>query len=176
MSSERERRFVGPRRGQFAFALGFLVISALLLILIGDQTAWVNKTKLSAQPRFWPAVGLILMVAMLGLHLWKMPWRGFTRFDRVELKRWLTVFEYAGWFMAYVLIVPVLGYLPTTLIFVPALAWRMGYRSRRMISICVAFSFAVVIIFKSFLSVKIPGGMIYEYLPGALRSFAILNL
>ena len=176
MSSERERRFVGPRRGQFAFALGFLAVSALLLLFIGDQTAWVNKTKFAAQPRFWPAVGLLLMVGMVGLHLWKMPWRGFSRFDRVELKRWLTVFEYAGWFMVYVLVVPVLGYLPTTLIFVPALAWRMGYRSRRMMIICVAFSFAVVIIFKSFLSVKIPGGMIYEYLPGALRSFAILNL
>ena len=144
MSSERERRFVGPRRGQFAFALGFLTIAAILLILIGDQTAWVNKTKLSAQPRFWPAVGLILMVVMVGLHLWKMPWRGLTRFDRVELRRWLTVFEFAGWFMVYVLVVPVLGYLPTTLIFVPALAWRMGYRSRRMMVICVAFSFAVV--------------------------------
>ena len=108
MSSERERRFVGPRRGQFAFALGFLAVSALLLLFIGDQTAWVNKTKFAAQPRFWPAVGLLLMVGMVGLHLWKMPWRGFSRFDRVELKRWLTVFEYAGWFMVYVLVVPVL--------------------------------------------------------------------
>ena len=176
MSSEKERRFVGPRRGQFAFALGFLGIAVLLLLLIGDQTTWVAKTKLSAQPRFWPAIGLILMVGMIALHLWTMPWRGLTRFDHAELRRWLTVFEYAGWFMAYVLVVPLLGYLPTTLIFVPALAWRMGYRSRPMMGICVAFSFAVVIIFKSFLSVKIPGGLIYGYLPGALRSFAILNL
>ena len=176
MSSERERRFVGPRRGQFVFALGFLAVSALLLAVIGDQTSWVEKTRLSAQPRFWPAVGLILMVFGVGLHLWTMPWRGVTRFDRAELRRWLTVFEFAGWFMAYVLIVPVVGYLPTTLAFVPALAWRMGYRGRRMMMICVAFSVVVVLLFKAFLSVKIPGGVLYEYLPGALRSFAILNL
>lgn len=176
MTTERERRFVGPRRGQFAFALGFLAVSALLLALIGQQTAWVDNTKLSAQPRFWPAVGLLLMVIAVGFHAWRLPWREVTRFDRVELRRWLTVFEYAGWFMVYVLVVPLLGYLPTTLIFVPALAWRMGYRSRRMMVICIAFSVVVVVVFKSFLSVKIPGGLVYEYLPGALRSFAILNL
>lgn len=176
MSTERERRFVGPRRGQFVFALGFLSASVLLLLLIGDQTAWVDKTRLAAQPRFWPAVGLGLMVGALALHLWRMPWRGVTRFDRAELRRWLTVFEFAGWFMAYVVAVPIFGYLPTTLVFMPAFAWRMGYRSRKMMAISVLFAICVVVMFKSVLSVKIPGGAVYEYLPGALRSFAILNL
>ena len=37
------------------------------------------------------------------------------------------------------------------------------------------FAVLVVLIFKSFLQVKIPGAAIYEYLPGALRSFFILN-
>ena len=176
MTTERERRFVGPRRGQFAFALGFVAVSTALLLLITDQTAWVAKTAFAAQPRFWPAVGLGLMVLAAGLHLWRMPWRGLTRLDRAELRRWTTVFEFALWFMAYVLLVPVLGYLPVTIAFVPALAWRMGYRTRAMMATSVVFAIAVVVIFKSFLSVKIPGGAVYEYLPGALRSFAILNL
>ena len=50
MSSEHERRFVGQRRGQLIFALGFVGCAALLLALIGDQTRWVDKTKLFAQP------------------------------------------------------------------------------------------------------------------------------
>ena len=176
MSRERERRFVGPRRGQIVFALGFLAVAILLLAQIGDQTAWANKTKFAAQPRLWPAVGLGLMAAMAALHLYRLPWRQITRFDRVEARKWLTVMEFPLWFMAYVMLVPILGYLPVTLVFVPALAWRMGYRSRKMLWISAGFAVPVVVVFKSFLSVKIPGGAIYEYLPGALRSFAILNL
>ncbi len=62
MQSERERRFVGPRRGQLLFVLTFLTLSVLLLSQIGTQTAWVKKTDFFAQPRFWPAVGVGGMV------------------------------------------------------------------------------------------------------------------
>lgn len=176
MTTERERRFVGPRRGQLLFALGFLALSVLLLSQIGRETDWVEKTRLTAQPRFWPAIGLGVMVLAGGLHLWRLPWKRLTRFDRAEAVRWLSVLEFALWFMAYVLIVPILGYLPVTMIFVPALAWRMGYRTRFMMILSVLFAVTVVVVFKGFLSVRIPGGMIYDYLPGALRSFAILYL
>ena len=175
MSKERERRFVGQRRGQLIFAVGFVVFAVVLLVLIGDQTRWVDKTRLFAQPRFWPAIGLGGMVIMGGLHLYLLPWRRVSRYDWGEARKWALVGEYALWFMGYVVAVPVLGYLPMTLIFVPLLAWRMGYRSRKMMAISAGFAVCVVILFKSFLSVKIPGGAIYEYLPGALRSFFILN-
>jgi hypothetical protein len=176
MSSERERRFVGPRRGQIVFAVFFFAASALLLALIGDQTRWVPKTQLAAQPRFWPGVGLGLMTVCGGLYLYRLPWKRPARADWAELRRWGAVLEYALWFMAYVLAVPILGYLPTTLVFVPLLSWRMGYRRPRMLVIAALFGVCVVVLFKSFLSVRIPGGMVYEYLPGALRSFFILNL
>jgi len=176
MATERERRFVGPRRGQLIFALGFVALSALLLAQIGNQTRWASKTEFFAQPRFWPAVGLGAMVLMGGLHLYRLPWRRFTVTDRDEMRRWASVLEYAGWFMVYVLLVPVLGYLPVTMVFVPLLAWRMGYRGRFMMIISLVFAVAVVLLFKSFLGVKIPGGAAYELLPGALRSFFILNL
>ena len=176
MTTERERRFVGPRRGQLLFALGFLAVSVLLLSQIGRETVWIEKSKLAAQPRFWPAIGLGMMVLAGGLHLWRLPWKNVTRFDRIEARKWMGVLEFALWFMAYVLVVPILGYLPVTMVFVPALLWRMGYRTRVMLGLGVVFAVAVVILFKGFLSVKIPGGMVYEYLPGALRSFAILYL
>lgn len=176
MSSEKERRFVGPRRGQLIFALFFVCVSIVLLAMIPDQTRWVNKTKFFAQPRFWPAVGLGLMVLFGGLHLYRLPWWRATRYDWWEVRKWGLVLEFAAWFMAYVVTVPILGYLPVTLIFVPALSWRMGYRSRFMMWISVAFAVFVVVLFKAFLSVKIPGGLIYEYLPGGLRSFFILYL
>lgn len=176
MPTERERRFVGPRRGQLIFALAFLAFSGLLLAQIGLQTSWAEKTKLFAQPRFWPAISLGLMTGLGGLYLYRLPWRYVTRYDRWELRKWAAVLEYGLWFMAYVLTVPILGYLPVTLLFVPTLSWRLGYRSRKMMTISVVFAVAVVILFKGFLSVRIPGGAVYEYLPGAWRSFFILYL
>lgn len=176
MPSERERRFVGPRRGQLIFAIVFLALSVLLLSQIGSQTKWVEKTKFFAQPRFWPAVGLLGMVVLGGLHLYRMPWWHSTRYDWWETRKWAVVLEFAGWFMAYVVLVPLIGYLPVTMAFVPALAWRMGYRERRMLIICVVFAVFVVLLFKAFLGVKIPGGALYEFLPGAMRSFFILYL
>jgi hypothetical protein len=116
------------------------------------------------------------MVLMGGLHLYRLPWRRVSRYDWFEVRRWGAVFEYAAWFMAYVLAVPVLGYLPVTLLFVPALCWRMGYRSRLMLGCGTGVALAVVVMFKTLLAVKIPGGAAYEYLPGALRSFFILYL
>ena len=95
--------------------------------------------------------------------------------DFVEWRIWFFAIEWVLWFLAYVMVVPVLGYLPTTLVFVPLMVWRIGYRSRRMLWISAGFAFAVVVMFKTFLQVRIPGGAIYEYLPGALRSFLILN-
>ena len=49
MATERERRFVGPRRGQLIFALGFVALSVLLLTQIGHQTVWAAKTKVFAR-------------------------------------------------------------------------------------------------------------------------------
>lgn len=176
MSSEKERRFVGPRRGQLIFSLFFVAIAALLLSQITAQTRWIDGTRLFAQPRFWPAVGLLGMGILGGAHLARLPWRRFTVFDRREARKWASALEYALWFMAYVLLVPLLGYLPVTLVFVPALSWRMGYRSRLWMGLSVVFALLVVLLFKAVLGVKIPGGAIYEYLPATLRSFAILYL
>lgn len=176
MPTERERRFVGPRRGQLIFAVGFLAVTLLLLSRIGVQTRWVDKTQLFAQPRFWPAVGLGAMAVMGGLHLYRLPWRRAAREDWWEARKWARVLEFALWFLLYVLAVPILGYLPVTLVFVPALSWRMGYRSPAMLWLSAGFAVAVVVLFKGMLSVKIPGGAIYEYLPGGLRGFFILYL
>lgn len=176
MSSERERRFPGPRRGQLFFAIVFVGLSLLLLVQIGSQTQWIDKTRLFAQPRFWPAVALTGMVVLGLLHLRRLPWRRMTRFDWQEARKWASAFEFAGWFMAYVLLVPWLGYLPTTVLFVPALSWRMGYRSGLMLGLSLVFAVLVVVLFKGFLSVKVPGGAVYEYLPGGLRNFFILYL
>lgn len=176
MSQDELSRQIGRRSGQIIFAIAFLSASALLLSQIGDQTKWAKKTEFFAQPRFWPAVGLAGMVLFGALHLWRLPRRKLDRFDRNEVLIWAQVLEYALWFMGYVMLVPLVGYLPVTVAFMPLMVRRMGYRDRRLLWISAAIGALIVVLFKSFLNVKIPGAALYEYLPGALRGFFILNL
>jgi len=164
------------RRGQLLFALIFVLFSGFLLISYPAQTTWAEKTRLFAQPGFWPAVGVGGMFGFGLLHALQLKRKRFVRTDWDEGKRWLQVFEFAAWFLVYVFAVPVIGYVFGSLIFLPALIWRMGYRSRRMLWTAAALALAIVLLFKGFLDVKIPGGALYDYFPGAMRSFFILRL
>ena len=102
-------------------------------------------------------------------------WRSRCKGAGREVLTWARALEYLVWFMAYVWAVPVIGYLAATLIFAGLLAVRVGYRAPRQIALALATGFVIVLVFKAGLSVKIPGAAIYEYLPGALRNFMILN-
>lgn len=167
-----------PRPGGALFAGIFLAIAVLLFSQLGAETkfsakAWGTK-KMFAQPAFWPGVGVIGMCVFGALHAIAAFTRRAGR-DAFEAVQWFRALEYLAWFMGYVWAVPIIGYLPATLIFMGALAIRAGYRDRRMIFAALATGLGIVVVFKSFLSVKIPGGAVYEYLPDALRSFMILN-
>ena len=78
--------------------------------------------------------------------------------------------------MAYVLLVPQLGYLPSTILFMILLSFRAGYRSKNMLFTAACVAVFVVVLFKSFLQVKVPGGQAYEMLPDAIRSFMLTYL
>jgi hypothetical protein len=164
--------------GDLAFAALFFAFALFLLSRIGAETQWVQRSILFAQPRFWPAVGLCGMTFFGAIHLvgsWRS--RG-VREDRAvqEIGLWLHSLEFAAWFMVYVLTTPIVGYLPATLVFTVLLAWRMGYRSRVALCSALGMGAAIVILFKSLLQVRIPGGAIYQHLPDALRNFMILYL
>ena len=175
MSKQAKSSDPGPLRGQILFAIGFFVLSAFLLSQIGEQTKWVKGTKFFAQPRFWPAMGLSGMVLFGGLFLWRLPRFRPDRSDREEAVKWAKALEWVLWFMAYVYLVPLVGYLPVTFVFAIALCWRTGYRNARILGVSAGFAIAVVAVFKMWLDVKIPGAALYEYLPPVLRNFFILN-
>ena len=164
------------RPGDLVFAIFFLALSIFLLSQIGGETKWVKGTKLFAQPAFWPGVGLIGMCVFAAGHCIGSLRSVKTAGRNQELLLWLKSVEYALWFMAYVWIVPVIGYLPATLLFVLTLTIRIGYRGRRTLFSGLLMGAAIVLIFKGLLSVKIPGGQLYEYLPDGLRNFMLLYL
>lgn len=156
-----------------------LAFAAFLLISLPWQTKWINGVSLFSQPRFWPALaigGLLVFTALYCVYsLSKRTEIGSLAAQLGVCKQWLAPLEYMLYFVAYVFFVPRLGYLLATLAFCGFLVWRSGYRSRKVFYAALALGFAVVVIFKTFLQVKIPGGMVYQYLPNAMRNFMIVN-
>lgn len=91
-----------------------------------------------------------------------------------ELTKYAAALEYVAYFIGYTLIVPVLGYLVSTLILGTYLTWRLGYRSPRWMLIGFASSLAVVIAFRTFLQIKTPLNIwLYDQLPDATRAFML---
>ena len=93
---------------------------------------------------------------------------------RFELTKYVAALEFVVYFIAYTLLVPVLGYLLSTLILGIALPWRLGYRSRLWMIRSFLASLAVVLVFRSFLQIKTPVSIwLYDQLPDAARAFML---
>ena len=180
MNKEPETHLAQPpdgsagRPGTLIFISLFAVFSVFLLTQMGSETRYIETAKLAEQPRFWPAVGVFAMMGFGLAHL-ALSWRRQSGWAATEVLNWLRAIEYLAWFMIYVVVVPVLGYLTLTIIFTVLLALRQGYRDVRQLFAAAFLGLAIVLVFKTGLSVKIPGGAVYEYLPSSLRSFMIIN-
>ena len=161
------------RPGDLVFAVLFLAFSLFLMWNLRSQTTWAGGTKLFAQPAFWPYAAVYTMTGFSALHL--ISALVSPRLDGrwSEVGFWLRSLEYAAWFLAYVWLVPRLGYLPATLVFTIALALRLGYRSPSMLLAAGGAGLAIVVVFKTLLQVKVPGGQAYEMLPDTLRAFML---
>ena len=150
-----------------------------MLAQMDEQTKWLKGAALLVQPRFWP--GLCLAgFAFFALCHFISTWtrhrqsRQYSFLPPDELANWARPTEYALYFMAYVFLVPQLGYLPTTLLALPALVFRLGYRSPSKLMASILVGLCTVVVFKTLLQVRIPGGRWYEFLPDGLRNLLIL--
>ncbi len=161
------------RPGDLVFAVAFMGFAVFLLANLDSQTKWVPRTKLTAQPAFWPSVSLGAMSLFAGLHLLSSYWSPKLEGRWTEVAFWLRSLEYAAWFMIYVFAVPVLGYLLGSVLFALFLSFRLGFRSWATLGGSVTMALCVVVLFKVFLRVNVPGGQIYEYLPTGLRAFML---
>jgi hypothetical protein len=164
-------------RAEIVFGGLSFAIALFLLSQIGTETTWVAHQPFVRQPAFWPVVSIVGMTAFGGFELWStvraLRGRGGAAIGP-EIGLWLRAIEYLAWFMAYVWVVPVAGYLPTTMVFCPLLGWRLGYRRPRALLAAVATGIVTVVVFKTLLGVKIPGGLVYDYLPAAIRNAMIV--
>ena len=93
---------------------------------------------------------------------------------RFELSKYLAALEFVAYFILYTLLVPILGYLVSTLTLGTYLTWRLGYRSRIWMLRGFLSSLAIVIVFRSFLQIKTPVSIwLYDQFPAALRGFML---
>jgi hypothetical protein len=169
---------IGRRhRAEIVFGVLSFGVALLLLTQIGAETTWLEGRPFVKQPAFWPIVAIIGMTIFGVFELWstgRALRRGAAGEIGPEVLKWFAGIEFLAWFLVYVWAVPVLGYLPTTIVFCAALSYRLGYRSRRGLVAAVLTGIATVVVFKTLLGVKIPGGSLYEYLPDAVRNVMIL--
>ncbi len=181
--TDQQKHFENRRQpGDSLFATIVFVLTVFLLSQLGTQTKWIEGTKLLAQPRFWPALSLILMLLFAAGYLY-FSLRDVVRknadslddklWQPGEVLNWLRTLEYAVYFLIYVSAVPKLGYLISTLVFILLLTFRAGYRERRFAGWSLVVGLLVVILFKSLLQVKLPAGEIYDLLPEAIGGIMI---
>ena len=164
------------RPGDVIFAAVFLILTIFLISQIGEQTKTVSRAKWFAQPSFWPTVSLYLMGFFAFLH-----WLSSAMSERIygrleEVTFWARSLEYVLYFLIYVVAVPQLGYLLSTILFSVFLTLRAGFRGARTILTAVLFGIIVTVLFRGFLAVKIPAGAVYEFLPDSIRAFALTYL
>lgn len=160
--------------GAAVFAAAFLLLSLFLLSQLTTETRFAAGGKLFAQPRFWPTIGVAGM-SLFGIFHFLKCWKERQAGGPAEAAVWLRALEYFAWFMAYVAAVPFTGYLLATILFTVLLAFRQGYGAIRQLAAAAALGVGIVLVFKTALAVKIPGGVLYDLLPAGLRNFMILN-
>lgn len=164
------------QRGELPFALGMLGFALLMLSQIGTQAQWVAKgVKFYAQPAFWPGVGLAGMAFFSALHVLVAIRARKPDTEWREMLVWLRAFEFVLWYLAYAWLTPLSGYMLASLITMVALVWRVGLRDRQSLLWAAVFAMGMVLVFKAGLSVKIPGGALYDLFPDRIRIFLSLN-
>lgn len=163
--------------GQVVFVIFGCLASLFLMTQLGTQTDWSDRARtIAAQPRFWPTVAISTMVISFSVHWRLMARRRPNSHDWVEVRRWSEPLEFLGWFILYVFAVPRLGFLPMSLVFASLLTWRLGYRTGKALWVACLFALSITVIFKGLLGVNIPGGQIYNLLPGGIRTFFLVYL
>ncbi|TDQ67215.1 hypothetical protein ATL17_1222 [Maritalea mobilis] len=175
-----EDYFVSPYSSALVwFGVCTFLVAIFLASQLGAQAKFFDNLPLEKQPGLWSAIGIVGMLffgffqmLQFWFHRNGLQAPGFV----AEALVWLKAAEYVLWFMAYVSLVPLTGYLPTTIGFLLLMTWRLGYRAGQYYLLAALTGLLIVVVFKSFLQVKIPGGALYEYLPAAVRGFAILYL
>ncbi|TVQ28239.1 MAG: hypothetical protein EA370_16855 [Wenzhouxiangella sp.] len=148
------RRTGRPRAGELALLVA-LSSSALILLLMSLALPSANPVDpigASGVPRLWIAFLLPLAAWQVWTCLKLLP----PEPEKLQTARTLAT---VGLFLAYLLLIPVIGYLLASLIYMPTLIWFLGYRRKRVIAaLTVAWLLFSEFVFQRLLHVDLPRG------------------
>ncbi len=145
------------RSGQLMLLAGFagVTLVALLMTLHLPPPNPVDPVGSTGLPRLWLLLLLPLLLWQIGYCLrndTEAPEHG----DAMRLGVALSLF------IGYLLLLPVLGYLISTLIYMPTLIWYLGYRSWPVIAVLtVAWLLFSEFVFQRLLLVDLPRGVLF---------------
>ena len=165
-------------RAEIVFAVASFLVAVALAAMWSSETAWANGQPWSRQPGLWPLIAIVGMLVFGAGELVACLVRNARAGGGnvlAELGTWAKAGEYVAWFLIYVMAVPYIGYLPASVLFATLLAFRLGYRGLTLL-LAPLIALGIVVVFKAGLSVRIPGGAVYDLLPQGLRNFLVVYL
>jgi len=157
---------------------GILIAGVALLLWMPDQASWVNtKRGWFTQPMIGSALGLSIMTLFAG-------WRALRSYRRWhpnreildELLSALSAYRVAllssVLFFIYINSLEVIGFAPSTLLFVCTLLWLSRLLNRLWFIAALGTLTALVLIFRVGLNLWLPEVWLYEQLPLPWADFA----
>ena len=155
-----------------------LLAGLLLLALLPDQASWIDtKRGWFTQPMVGPAIGLTIMTLFAGLRAW----RGFRRWhpdsNLLEdlfsaLSNYRVAIISGALFFIYINCLPIIGFVPASLIFVTTLLWLSRLLDRFWFGATLFTLFLMVMIFRVGVGLWLPDVWLYEQLPTQWADFA----
>jgi len=167
------------RLESLVLTLIFAAISVALLVAIG----WATKTGSTTagwwtRPALAPGAALLILTganiatlirAMVDLR--QNPLTADERLDaRAQFIGWLKPIEFLAYFAGYLGLLPHLGYVLATLVFILFLMLRVGLRSRGWLLAGAATALALMLIFRVGLGVWMPAPAFLDLAPEGVRS------
>lgn len=162
-----------------------LIVSAVLLVLIPDQAAWVEtKRGWYTQPMMGALLGLGIMTIFSAYRVLQLTrnnanqWRS-TVFRQNPLETLVAILDSyrtalisSILFFLYIKSLSIIGFVLATFIFVTVLLWLSRLFNRTWLLATIGTLIALVLIFRVAVSVWLPDVWLYSLLPDHLADFA----
>ncbi len=165
--------------GRAVVALVFLVFGTGGLALMPYQTGTSPGDEgWFTQPWLMPLLTLGLLSAVSLIYVVTL-WRSgeFTRARMTggalagEVWIWLKSAEFFAWYVAYIVLLGLVGYGISTFLFVSCLGLRVGLRQPRWLLAALGATLAMVLLFRLGLEIWVPPADLYELLPKSVAVF-----
>jgi len=179
MSTFEEESAQDSPPGRILLALFFAAVGVGGLALLPFQTRIAPGDEgWFTQPWLMPLLTLGLLSAVSLIYV-VILWRSgeFARSKMTgtalagEVWIWLKSAEFFAWYVAYIVLLGVIGYGLSTFLFVACLGLRVGLRQPKWLLAALGATLAMVLLFRLGLEIWVPPADLYDLLPKTVAVF-----